>query len=149
MPINDTNKSIRTYVTVILAVCLFVYSVYQARNLITGPELSINFPAEGFHTSEALVAVEGKARNVSFISLNGKQIFVDDRGIFKEKLVAAPGYNIITVVSRDRFGRMKEETVHYYRERPAYSTAYSSEDKAGIQEGVASSTPEEVGASQT
>ena len=40
---------------------------------------------------------------MSFISMNEKPIFVDEGGLFEEKLLLSPGSNIIEIKAKDRF----------------------------------------------
>ena len=53
--------------------------------------------------------IVGTATNVSLIFLNGRQIFTDDTGKFKESLLLAKGYNIIEVSGKDKFDRQVKQ----------------------------------------
>jgi hypothetical protein len=55
--------------------------------------------------------VVGEAKNVSYLSLNGRQIFTDESGTFSEKLLLPYGYTIMTLKARDRFGRSRTYTL--------------------------------------
>ncbi len=96
---------------VIAIVCaiLVLYVVFQARNLILGPRIAFIAPLDGETLSGPVIEVRGTATNVSFITLNDKQIFVNDNGEFKERLLPSPGLVILTLKAKDRFGREKIE----------------------------------------
>lgn len=107
------NKNLRTYLKIagiiFLAVAIFGYALFQARNIVLGPVIEIHSPENGASLEESLVEIKGKVKNISYISMNGYQIFTDDKGVFKEKLLLSYGYNIITIKARDRFNREVEK----------------------------------------
>ncbi len=101
-----TLRKILAYtVAIIVGIVLCFYVYHQAKTYLKGPQLVITSPSSGTSTDKALVNIQGKAQNISFLSMNGEQIFVDEQGIFNEKLLLVPGYNIIEVKATDRFGR--------------------------------------------
>jgi hypothetical protein len=103
------NKNLSSYLKfagiVFFAIVIFSYAIFQARNIILGPIIEINSPENGISVNKSLVEIVGKARNISHISMNDNQIFTDDKGVFREKLLLSYGYNIITIRVRDRFDR--------------------------------------------
>lgn len=80
------------------------YALFQARNLIAGPELTISGPAEQVHT-ERMITLRGTAENIASLTLNGRTIFTDEQGTFEETLVLENGYTIMTLTATDRYGR--------------------------------------------
>lgn len=95
----------------ILMVGVLLYALFQARFLILGPQVRITFPQPGEVVEAGAIVISGRAGNVAWISLQGRQIFVDEEGRFSEKLIASPGPSIITISARDRFGRETTERV--------------------------------------
>ncbi|MEX1087335.1 MAG: hypothetical protein WEC58_02305 [Candidatus Paceibacterota bacterium] len=95
-----------------LVVCLLVgYGLFQARDLISGPNVSIQHPQNGATVRTTLVNVEGITSNISAISLNDRTIYINEEGQFEEPVVLAQGYNVITIEATDRFGRTTTDTV--------------------------------------
>ncbi len=86
-------------------VCLLaVYALFQARFLITGPQIAlINEPE--LQQNERRVFLEGTAYNISRLWLNDRQIFTDARGNFREALILENGYTVSTLRAEDRYGR--------------------------------------------
>lgn len=82
-----------------------VYAYAQSRDFLRGPSLTITAPENGGAAAAALVTVSGVARNISYLTLNDAPIFADSAGVFSEKLLLLPGYNILTVKAEDRFGK--------------------------------------------
>jgi hypothetical protein len=87
------------------------YSYYQARNLINGPELTVISPISGTTTTTPLAFIEGEAKNVSYISLNNRQMYVDKDRKFHEELLLSAGYNVWKLEARDKFGRTITKTI--------------------------------------
>lgn len=114
--------SARWYVTlaaiILFGTALVVYTGIKARPLLKGPQISVYSPAPGAVVAEARVAVIGTAENVSHLSLNGRQIFVDERGIFSEVVLVPRGYTILEIVGSDRFGRETRAHAQIVRQSP-------------------------------
>ena len=88
------------------------YGLFEARRLIEGPQLSITYPRDGQALAGPLIHIKGTAENAAFFTINGGQAFVDQHGNFDENLSPPPGYTVLTISAKDRFGRMAQETVH-------------------------------------
>lgn len=95
----------RIALLITFSILLTLYSIFQARFLILGPRIQITSPREGHPVENPLVMLEGRAQNVSWISLNDRQIFTDEKGKWSEKLIVSRGLSIMTLQARDRFGR--------------------------------------------
>lgn len=87
------------------------YTYYQARNIVYGPQITLVRPINGSTVSEPLVTISGNAKNISFISLNDRQIFVDKYGTFSEELLLSSGYNIWELEAKDKFGRVVSKKI--------------------------------------
>ena len=94
----------------IFALVIAGYAYLTSRDFVAGPQILVAEPAETVVFSP-LVRVAGTALHVSFISLNDRQIFTDAEGNFREQLLLAPGYNILSIKAKDRFERRIEKTL--------------------------------------
>lgn len=110
-----TRQSIRTVLSIIIGLAIVgglgTYIYYQSRAFVTGPVIQLKEPADGATFEEPLITVGGTAKHISYISLNGRQIYTNEKGEFKEKLLLLPGYNIITIDAEDKFDRSTEKTI--------------------------------------
>ncbi|MDP3763441.1 MAG: hypothetical protein Q8Q92_02165 [bacterium] len=106
-----TDIQLRHAVFIIISILLIVYSLYQARALLAGPQIWIESPQDGETVENPLVVIKGQAKNIAWISLNDRQIFTDENGKWSEKLIVSQGLSIMTVKARDRSGRETEEIV--------------------------------------
>lgn len=96
----------------IALLCLFLaYVMFQSRYIIFGPMISILSHEDGFVSATPALTLSGRAQNVAWLSLNGRQIFIDEDGRWEESLLLASGLSIMSLEARDRFGRETWERV--------------------------------------
>ncbi|KKP79826.1 MAG: hypothetical protein UR80_C0045G0001, partial [Parcubacteria group bacterium GW2011_GWB1_35_5] len=93
----EKGFNIRRFIIIFSVILLLSYGVFNARNLIIGPMIEIYSPSQNTETKENLLTIKGRAKNIAFLSLNSKPIFVDMEGLFEEKLLLSPGSNIIEI----------------------------------------------------
>ena len=89
-------------------VCLFVvaYSLFEAENLLEGPQLAItNPPQTHSSTTEDVFDINGNAKNILSLTVNNRPILITPQGDFNDKLLLLPGYNRISITAKDKFGR--------------------------------------------
>lgn len=91
-------------IVVVIVIGLAGYAYLQSREYLRGPVIVIDEPLNGSMSTTSLITMRGAAHNVSFLTLNGRQIFTDVLGRFRESLLLESGYNIMTLEAKDRFG---------------------------------------------
>jgi len=87
-----------------LTIGIGLYITFQARFMIAGPMVSLTKEPEMVQNGR-VVKIEGEARNIARISLNGRPIFTNEHGKFAEDLILENGYTIATIAATDRYGR--------------------------------------------
>lgn len=117
MPQIKTAPNIRKRIVIALFGAILIYAFWNARNLISGPQIDILSPKDGAMVSEQTVKIEGLAKNISFISMNGRQIFTDKNGLFNEEILPHRGYNIAEFTAEDRFGKKIVKQIKFYYNR--------------------------------
>ncbi len=100
--IKRTN--IKTVIFILLLLGILGYTYFQMQNLVSGPIITVSTPQDGEEFSSSIVEIVGTAKNISSISLNDRQIYINESGVFKEKFILSKGYNVVTVQAEDRFG---------------------------------------------
>lgn len=118
------NRIVLRSVILVLILCgIGGYALYESRNIINGPMLTLEEPRDGLSTSDSSIDVKGRAQNISSISINDRKITIDEAGWFKEKILLSLGYNVIKISVYDRFGRAKETLMELVRteEKPGLS----------------------------
>ncbi len=120
-------------IVIITLLLILGYGLFQARNLINGPEISVSTPKNGENLSNPLIVVAGSANNITHISLNDRQIFVDKQGNFSEKLLVPSGYTIIKLEAQDKFGRSTKKLIELnYTAPQASSTLIGNASTTGM-----------------
>ena len=98
-------SSVLKAIAALIFLCLAVlYVFFQARFLITGPQIVLAHEPTTQHNDRVL-QLEGSAYNITHLWLNDRQIFTDEEGNFTEALVLENGYTITTLRAKDRYGR--------------------------------------------
>ena len=89
-------------------ICLFVvvYSLFEAKNLLEGPNLTVSLPNKSYvSTTNSEFDITGNAKNILSLTVNNRPILITPEGDFADKLLLLSGYNRIAIIARDKFGR--------------------------------------------
>ncbi len=97
----------------IVALFFLSYGTFEARRLLFGPELRIVSPKDGSATSSTAILISGTASNIAFLSINDASAYTDPSGHFTDMRSIPPGYAVIKVWAKDRFGRQVTSLVHF------------------------------------
>lgn len=113
LPINLHLLSFRQLLKFVFVLALIgialLYVYYQSRNLISGPQIALSLEPEKIQYDQT-IRIEGQAKNITALTVNGRRIFTDEQGIFSYPLVLEKGYTIMTLTAQDRYGRMRTVT---------------------------------------
>jgi hypothetical protein len=104
-------RKIKIVMSLTLLVIFTGYVYIQTNAFLKGPEIAILSPTNGSVVEEGVANLEGQAKNISWISVNGRSIFVDEDGFFSEKEVLQEGYNVMVVEAGDKFGNKDREVL--------------------------------------
>ena len=88
---------------------VLLYVSYQARFLITGPQIKLTQDIE-LRQNTRQIDLVGTASNISRLWLNGRPIFTDPQGNFTAAVILENGYTITTLKAEDRYGRTSTST---------------------------------------
>ncbi len=125
--VADNARRVLFWSIGILSVCIILgYAYFEFHPLLLGPIVTITSPQNGAVVATPLVAVEGTAKNITAITLNGRPISIDEQGRFKEKESMPVGYAMLTLVAKDRFGRSTTKTLELWRNATTPALATSS-----------------------
>ncbi|MCD8510592.1 MAG: S8 family serine peptidase [Bacillus sp. (in: Bacteria)] len=80
------------------------------------PEITIDSPVDGKVTGDQAVTVDGTVidDNLDVVTINGKEVDVDEDGSFSDRLTVDEGENTFTVVATDLAGNSSTEEVTIY-----------------------------------
>ena len=82
-------------------------------DLIRGPRITILTPIDGENLSKSLVPIKGAVRNATSVTLNGRNLLIDEEGNLNELVLVNYGYGIFEFKAKDRLGREESKTIQY------------------------------------
>ncbi len=100
---------IKYWAITVLSLLMLAFRLFQARFLLTGPQITITEAPEGPQNVRE-VTIAGNAHNISHLWLNDRPIYTDAKGNFREEIVLENGYTIATLRAEDRYGRTTKVT---------------------------------------
>jgi hypothetical protein len=124
---NIKNKNIKWWIGIIS--CLVLFSVimifgYEKMCFIwKGVEIKATIEQEN---NSPLATVSGNASKAIYLSLNGREIFIDKNGNFSESIAVLPGFSVVTLNARDKFGKTAEKKFEVIYEENAKAIAFRS-----------------------
>ncbi len=100
----------------ILLICSIVlgYALYEGRFIINGPELVILSPKNHLIVANSLLEIHGYVKNLSSLTIDGRQIMIRPDGFFDDKLLLLDGYNTIEAKVKNKFGQEAEKILEIW-----------------------------------
>ena len=90
-------------------ILIIIYAFSRSNDLIFGVQIKDVNITDGMETVESIQKVTGNAKNAINLTLNGREITVDENGNFSETIALLLGYNIINLTAKDKFGEVDEK----------------------------------------
>ena len=88
---------------------IIIYAFFRSSDLIFGVKIKNVNIADGTKVMNAAMEIKGNAKNAIDLTLNGREISVDQMGNFNETIALLSGYNIINIKAKDKFGYVDEK----------------------------------------
>ncbi|MEI8062057.1 MAG: hypothetical protein WCG97_02055 [bacterium] len=111
-PYDDGKVIVKTVLVLVFILFIVSYGFYQSKNLIYGPKISLDGSFNSPQVvNDDIIKLSGTAKNIATISLNDRPISVDETGAFDEKVLLFPGYNVIKLFGKDKFGASTEKMI--------------------------------------
>jgi Glucodextranase, domain B len=93
----------------IFFILIIIYAFFISKDLIFGVKIRNVNLSDGATVPENVIKLTGSARNAIKLTLDGREISVDQQGNFNETIALLPGYNIINIKAQDKFGYIDEK----------------------------------------
>lgn len=123
------NKNIKWWIGigsfVFLFSFIFVFAYAKMNFIVKGVKVDAVMSQS---ENESIVEIIGNAKNAVFLSLNGREIFIEKDGAFRENMATLPGYGVVTLVAKDKFGNVSEKKFEVIREKGAESIAFDNKE---------------------
>lgn len=113
------RKNIKSWIGIGLCIMLFgiigTFTYDKMSFLIKGVKIEASIDKEG---DSSMVFIKGNAKNAIYLSLNGREIFIEKDGAFREPIALLPGFGVVTLTAQDKFGKSAEKKFEVvYEER--------------------------------
>ena len=110
--IKHNRFSVTAALLVLVVLGVFGFVLGNMRDLLFGAPLTITTASNGATLTDGYLPVSGKATHARDVRINGRLVTIDREGNFSDAVLLSPGYNVITVASRDQFGKEAVKTYH-------------------------------------
>lgn len=118
------NKSIKWWISVgscsLLFVLIGIFTYMKMDFIWRGVKITASVDKSEV---SRLVKISGKAKNATYISLNGREIFIDKEGNFSENIALLPGLSVVTISAEDKFGHFDEKKLQVMYQESTGSVA--------------------------
>jgi cytoskeletal protein RodZ len=93
------------------AALIIGYIALQYKSFILGPELVVTSPQNGSEIRSSIVEIRGKTDPYATVLIDNDDTYVSIDGTFKKSIYVFSGEKKISVVAKNRFGKMSQQTV--------------------------------------
>lgn len=122
MKLTKQEKTTRTLLRCLMGIVGIFVLVFIGSKLypiIHGPKISIDTLQNGSTLTDPMIRISGTASFTRELIVNGESFALSPTGAFDEKLVLSPGYNLITVLGVDRYGKANQKTYSIMLDEPS------------------------------
>ncbi len=106
---QDAKKIVKIAGFSIFFILIVVYALFVSKDLLFGVKITNVNLKDGLVLSGSVFEITGNAKNAIKLTLNGREISINGQGDFDETIALLPGYNIINIKARDKFGHTDEK----------------------------------------
>lgn len=106
---SNAKKIIKIGGLSIFFILIILYAILGSKDLIFGVKIKNVNLVDGVTIAENIIKLTGTAKNAVNLTLNGREISVDQDGNFSETIALLLGYNIINIKAKDQFGYVDEK----------------------------------------
>ncbi len=100
-----TPKRLALVGGIIVIALIFGYFWHQLSYLLSPPGIKITQPVSDLITNESFIEVFGQTESDVYLTINGKEVYVDNSGYFQSVVGLESGLNILKIEAKDRLGK--------------------------------------------
>ena len=106
---NNIKKIVKIGGLSIFFILIIIFAFIGSKDLIFGVKIRNVNITDGITVTENIIKLTGNAKNAINLTLDGREILIDERGNFSETIALLSGYNIINIRVKDKFGYVDEK----------------------------------------
>jgi len=107
--VRNDKKILQIVILSAFFLLIAIYSIFRSHYLIVGVQIKDVNIQDGSKLNTNVVELTGNAKNAIDLTLNGREISINQNGDFNETFALLPGYNIINITAKDKFGYVDEK----------------------------------------
>jgi hypothetical protein len=115
---SDGKKILKIGSLAVFFAFIIIYAFSRSSNLMFGVEIKNVNIIHGSKVADPILRVTGNANNAINLTLNGREISIDQNGDFSETIALLPGYNIINLRAQDKFENKDEKNYQLIYQAP-------------------------------
>ena len=101
---NNFKKNLIIGIASTFFVFILIYGIFRSKEVIFGVNIK-DLNIQNYQSfTENPVKITGNSKNALFLSINDREINIDKEGNFQEDIALLPGYNILEIKAKDKFG---------------------------------------------
>jgi len=121
------NQNIKWWIGIMSCVMLFaiiaVFSYEKMCFILNGVKIEATMEQK---ENSSIATITGRAEKANYLALNGREIFIDKEGNFSETISILPGFSVITINAKDKFGKTAEKKFQIVKEKDAKAIAFEN-----------------------
>jgi len=106
---QDAKKIFKISLISLFFIFIIAFALFNSRDLIFGVKIKDVNIIDNTKVLDSVFVVTGVAKHAVKLTLNDREIFIDDKGNFAETIALHPGYNIVSIKAQDKFGNYNEK----------------------------------------
>ncbi len=103
--LTSVSIFLRNIFIILAILAFFTYIGFQINGILTPPKLLVLSPIEGQSTDELVVMIQGEAEKESQLTVNGKEIMLNEKGQFESLIDLSEGLNTIIISATKKHGK--------------------------------------------
>ena len=106
---NQAKKILKIILLSVFFLFIIIFIFFNSRNLIFGIKIKNVNITDNMKVASNIQKITGIAKNAIKLTLNDREISVDQKGNFDETISLSSGYNIVEIIAKDKFGNVDEK----------------------------------------
>ncbi|MEK7569282.1 MAG: hypothetical protein AAB500_00100 [Patescibacteria group bacterium] len=103
---RDAKKILKYAALSVFSLVIVIYAYFRSTELIWG----VKVKNVVLQREESMLKISGNAKNAVHLALNGREISIDQAGNWNEALALLPGYNLLDINAKDKFGHESQKS---------------------------------------
>ena len=106
---QDAKKILKIGIVSVFFLIIVVFVFFNSKDLIFGVKIKNVNLQNNLKVSDSIFEITGNAKNAVKLTLDGREISVDQKGNFDETIAFLSGYNLVEITAQDKFGHVDEK----------------------------------------